>query len=167
VEASERFADGLADVHELMEASVGAWQKYKSATGREVRISDSRLVVGEGVLMAAAYAADPDLELASLALWMMERMHEGTGLRAALLRDIAGNPFRKVEIDATALVLSTPSVRALACTIYDECAFDLLPILADALEDAGCTNAEILRHCREPGEHLRGCWVIDLLLGKK
>jgi hypothetical protein len=46
-------------------------------------------------------------------------------------------------------------------------AFDRLPILADALEDAGCTNADILNHCRQPGEHVRGCWAVDLVLGKK
>jgi hypothetical protein len=51
-------------------------------------------------------------------------------------------------------------------SIYDERAFDRLPLLADALEDAGCGDAAILSHCREPSEHVRGCWVVDLLLGK-
>ena len=51
-------------------------------------------------------------------------------------------------------------------SIYDDRAFDRLPILADALEDAGCADAAILSHCRGPGEHVRGCWVVDLLLGK-
>jgi hypothetical protein len=51
--------------------------------------------------------------------------------------------------------------------IYNDRAFDRLPILADALEDAGCDNADILNHCRQPGEHVRGCWVVDLILGKK
>ena len=55
----------------------------------------------------------------------------------------------------------------LAQGIYEERAFDRLPILADALEDAGCDNADILSHCRGPGPHARGCWVVDLLLGKK
>lgn len=57
-------------------------------------------------------------------------------------------------------------VRRLAQAIYDESAFDRLPILADALEEAGCTNADMLNHCRQSGEHIRGCWVVDLLLGK-
>ena len=56
--------------------------------------------------------------------------------------------------------------RALAGAIYDERAFDRLPVLGDALEDAGCADAAILAHCRGPGEHVRGCWVVDLLLGK-
>ena len=54
----------------------------------------------------------------------------------------------------------------LAETIYDEEAFDRLPILADALEDAGCTDPAILDHCRKPGVHTRGCWVVDCILGK-
>ncbi len=45
-------------------------------------------------------------------------------------------------------------------------AFDRMPILADALQDAGCDNLNILNHCRQPGEHVRGCWVVDLLTGR-
>jgi hypothetical protein len=55
----------------------------------------------------------------------------------------------------------------LAQGIYEEQAWDRLPILADALEESGCTSADILNHCRQPGEHVRGCWVIDLILGKE
>jgi hypothetical protein len=54
----------------------------------------------------------------------------------------------------------------LAQAIDDERAFDRLPILADALEDAGCTDADLLNHCRGPGLHVMGCWVVDMLLGK-
>jgi hypothetical protein len=57
-------------------------------------------------------------------------------------------------------------VLLLATGIYSEKAFDRLPILADALEDAGCTDAAILSHCRGEGPHARGCWVVDLILGK-
>jgi len=61
----------------------------------------------------------------------------------------------------------TPTVQSIAACIYQDRAFDRLPILADALEEAGCTNADVLLHCRQPGEHVRGCWVVDLVLGKK
>jgi hypothetical protein len=61
----------------------------------------------------------------------------------------------------------TSTVIALAKGIEDERAFDRLPILADALQDAGCDNADILDHCRGPGPHVRGCWVVDLVLGKE
>ncbi|MBA4064130.1 MAG: hypothetical protein C0501_10535 [Isosphaera sp.] len=60
----------------------------------------------------------------------------------------------------------TSTVLALAQGIYGERAFDRLPILADALQDAGCEDADILAHCRGPGPHARGCWVVDLVLGK-
>ncbi len=58
------------------------------------------------------------------------------------------------------------TIPKVAQAIYDDRAFDRLPILADALEDAGCDNADLLTHCRSGGEHVRGCWVVDLLLGK-
>jgi hypothetical protein len=81
--------------------------------------------------------------------------------QAELLRDVFGNPFRPVVLD-TALWPST--VVQLAAAIYEERAFDRLPILADALEESGCTDAAILDHLRSPGPHVRGCWVVDLLL---
>ena len=79
------------------------------------------------------------------------------------LRDIFGNPFRDVPPIRN---LPTQSAMALARSIYEQRTFDHLPVLADALEEGGCTNADILSHCRSPGPHLRGCWALDLLLGK-
>ena len=87
-----------------------------------------------------------------------------TAIQSALLRCIFGNPFRPISL---APQWRTSTVLALACGIYDERAFDRLPILADALQDAGCENADILDHCRGPGPHARGCWVVDLVLGKQ
>lgn len=80
-----------------------------------------------------------------------------------IFHDIFGNPFRPVTINPRWL---TETVVALATGIYSERAFDRMPILADALEDAGCDHADILDHCRSNGPHVRGCWVVDLLLGK-
>ena len=85
-------------------------------------------------------------------------------VQAAFLRDIFGNPFRPVALDPGWL---TSDVCALARGIYDDRAFDRMPILADALQDAGCDNSDVLTHCRDANQvHTRGCWVIDLLLGK-
>lgn len=84
--------------------------------------------------------------------------------QARLVRDIFGNPFRPVAIDPS---WQTSTVVALAEGIYADRAFDRLPILADALEDAGCDEPSILDHCRGPGPHVRGCWVVDLILGKE
>ena len=82
-----------------------------------------------------------------------------------LLRDMFGNPFRPVSIDPAWLA---PNVKFIAQTIYDERRFTDMPsLLADALLEAGCTSEAILNHCRQPGEHFRGCWVVDLLLRKE
>ncbi len=80
-----------------------------------------------------------------------------------LIRDIFGNPFRPVVANPAWL---TPTVVSIASAIYAERAFDRLPILADALEEAGCADADLLLHGRQPGEHVRGCWAVDLVLGK-
>jgi hypothetical protein len=81
---------------------------------------------------------------------------------ADLLRDLLGNPFRPV---AFLPEWRTDTTLALARTGYAGCDFSVMPILADALQDAGCENAAILDHCRGPGPHYRGCWVVDLVLG--
>jgi hypothetical protein len=84
-----------------------------------------------------------------------------------LLRDILGNPLRPpLTVDPLWLGWNGGTVVELTQGIYDDRAFDCLPILADALEEAGCHDAGILGHCRQPGPHVRGCWVIDALLGK-
>jgi hypothetical protein len=80
-----------------------------------------------------------------------------------IARDIFGNPFRPVKIDNRWL---TSTVIDLASAIYAERAFDRMGVLCDALMDAGCNSDEIIAHCRASGPHVRGCWVIDLLLGK-
>jgi hypothetical protein len=90
--------------------------------------------------------------------WQAERKEQ-----AAHIRDLFGNLFHPVTLDPSWL---TPKVIALAQQIYDERAFDRLPILVNALEEAGCHNADILSHCRQQGEHVRGCWVVDLVLRK-
>jgi hypothetical protein len=81
-----------------------------------------------------------------------------------LLRDIVGNPFRSVAFDPS---WRTANVLTLAQTAYDARAFETLPILADALADAGCDDGDILGHLRGPGPHVRGCWALDLVLGKE
>jgi hypothetical protein len=87
--------------------------------------------------------------------------------QAKLFRDIMGNPYRPATISPKWLKWNDAIVPKLAHAIYDVRRFSDLPVLADALEEAGCTDADILNHCRQPGEHARGCWVVDLLLVKK
>ena len=76
-----------------------------------------------------------------------------------------GNLFRPIEVDPSWLTWNDGTVGRVAQSIYDDRAWDQLPVLGDALEDAGCTKEDVLAHCRGPGPHTRGCWVVDLLLG--
>jgi hypothetical protein len=113
-------------------------------------------------------AAEDPFTVAQHASKVWTDSHDGSnpdpGFVCRVFREIAGNPFRPVTIDSRWL---SPTVKNLAETIYDQRAFDRMPILGDALEDAGCSNADILDHCRSGQEHVRGCWVVDLVLGKE
>jgi hypothetical protein len=81
-----------------------------------------------------------------------------------LLRDVFGNPFRPVAFDPA---WRTDTAVALARGMYGSRDFSAMPILADALQDAGCENDDLLAHCRDAKQvHVRGCWVVDLVLGK-
>jgi hypothetical protein len=84
--------------------------------------------------------------------------------QATLLRDIFGNPFRPVAFSPQ---WRTDTAVALARQLYESRDFGAMPILADALQDAGCDSADVLGHCRGEGPHVRGCWVVDLVLGKE
>ncbi|MCE9568115.1 MAG: hypothetical protein K8U57_39435 [Planctomycetes bacterium] len=81
------------------------------------------------------------------------------------MRDIFGNPFHKsLKIDKR---WASDTVLSLAKHIYESRDFSAMPILADALQDAGCDNEDILNHCRDEKQiHVRGCWIVDLILGK-
>ena len=83
-----------------------------------------------------------------------------------LLRDVLGNPDRPAGLDPAWLTWGGGLVAMLARRTYDERDFAALPVLGDALEDAGCADPELLGHLRGPGPHVRGCWALDLLLGK-
>jgi hypothetical protein len=88
--------------------------------------------------------------------------------QAILLRDIFGNPFQPVpHVSPAILHWNNGIIPKLAEAIYQGGAFNRLPNLADALEKAGGVADKVLAHCRHPGPHVRGCWVIDLLLGKE
>jgi hypothetical protein len=99
---------------------------------------------------------------------------EESRAQCGLLRDVVGNPFRPAAVNPAWLSWNGGAVRRLAQAAYVERnlpAGELDParlaVLADALEEAGCADPEILAHLRGPGPHVRGCWVIDLLLGKQ
>jgi hypothetical protein len=84
-----------------------------------------------------------------------------------MLREIFGNPFQWKIADPAWYSANDGAVRRLATAIYGGGAFEHLPVLADALEDAGCGDGELLGHLRSPGPHARGCWALDLVLGRE
>ncbi len=140
IELAERLADRQASHVELQAA------RFSGASGlaRKTLLRSPRMAAHD---VAIPLGANPAHTL------QVDRM----------IRDIVGNPFRPVAVDPAWL---TDTAVGLARGIYDDRAFDRLPILADALQDAGCEDADILEHCRGDGPHVRGCWVVDLVLGK-
>jgi hypothetical protein len=170
VEISEQFADGMASKRELLDA-----HRVAVAAFREV----CHEVSGPGFLRrmaadAAATVSNPMVSKAGLAFLCSVQLTQEFALLnptrwrgvCLQLRDIFGNPFRPSRLDRAWLAWNERTVQQMAQAIYDERAYDRLPLLADALEDAGCTDAAILDHCRGPGQHVRGCWVVDLLRGQ-
>jgi hypothetical protein len=159
VEASERFADGLITLEKLQFVRGDA----RWAANVASRKSDD----SEGVKWIVAHLTEPDVYRVLFAVWPASylggREIQYT-LQCTLLRDVFGNPFRPITPNPHWL---TPNVVSLAQAIYDDRAFDRMPELADALHEAGCRNDEILSHCRGPGPHVRGCWGVDIIIGKK
>lgn len=185
VEIAEQFADGSVRKQE-MEPVSNAALVFSRAAGDYASCYDEGWGRFDSDLMAsgvAAYAAycvsmstvDPD-EVAretgrAIAYLRSQKFGEidqdghpdERCAHCELLRDIFGNPFRPAT---TKRPWRTSTVLGLAEGIYEDRAFDRMSVLADAMEEVGCDNADILSHCRGDGPHVRGCWVIDLILGK-
>lgn len=149
-------------------------EDFADDPARRVRLTDVRHVAGSPRYSAdaAAYNASHPSGLvaacetpheASRAQGTLEQQHEERICQATLARCIFGDPFHPITLEPSLL---TDTVVNLARTIYDERAFDRLPVLADALEEARVTEPDLLNHCRQPSVHARGCWVVDLVLGK-
>jgi hypothetical protein len=161
VEVAERYADGLASREELVEAGAAARKAIPWGT------PDFQASI---LARDAAYVSPEDVAYRAC-MWNAHHLGLTQRSRCELLREIVGNPFRPIMLDP---VWRTSTVAALAQAAYDERALpagtlapDRLAVLADALEEAGCTTADLLDHLRGPGPHVRGCWVIDLLMGRQ
>jgi hypothetical protein len=183
VEIAERFADLLVTQEELVTAGKSARWVARNTEGY-----DEGSTVGDQIKTAASEAArgaalGPASHAASQAAWCTAQAigglasEPGRAVKGAneklvhLLLDIAGNPFRPFVVDPSWL---TPTVQAIAHTAYEHRDLpsgtlknDRLAVLADALEDACCTDQAILDHLRSAGPHVRGCAVLDAILGKQ
>lgn len=177
VEVAERFADGLATPQALEHAR---WDADNNSVYEDMQHQQAQ---ADRCLPRSSEAEDQEflryIEYRSDRLCAAMRAHATTfpeptmselvgdfQTSVLLLRDLLGNPFQHSSLDPAWLAWDGGVIPKLAQGIYDERRFEDLPVLADALEEAGCTDPDILNHCRSPETHVRGCWVVDLILGK-
>ncbi len=194
--AAERYADGSATAEELTEAADVANGNMQGADNRIQRRADEAAYQSAVILADELFLLNLTWASAALAL-EGHALETSSGLSAEdteemlsswaeawggsgepmgwtdpdpaaemvnLLRDIFGNPFRPIAFSSS---WRTSTILTLAAQMYESRHFSAMPILADALQDAGCDSTDILDHCRGEGPHVRGCWVVDLVLGKE
>ncbi len=150
--ASERYADKRAALRELQAAADAAAGVTGNAAG------DAAFYSARGDAWSAAWSVSAALAESVL----------NPEVQAALLRCVTGNPFRRLPPpDPAWLSWNSSTVVRMAEQIYEDRRWEDMPVLGDALEDAGCQDAEVLGHCRSGGEHTRGCFLVDWVLGKE
>jgi hypothetical protein len=195
VEVAERFADGLATAEELAAARVLAEEAVADASAEFLRTYSRSAEGAVEATTAACDAARPSaLEAATgtaasaaQAIPFPEPWKARRREQVLLLRELFGNPFRPARLDPFLRMWNGGQIPRLAAAIYEERAFERMPVLGDALEEAGCTDSDLLAHCRVPllrapfdvagtpgedwlasagmsGGHVRGCWAVDLVL---
>jgi hypothetical protein len=180
VQTAECYAEGLATREELDRAREAALEVVEGINLRAT-VSDA----GWSASRAAVYVCDPRpvtaarisnmLTIISAAPWGEDQASvEARGepedkaiaklLACDLVREIFGNPFRPVAIEPAWLRWNGGTVPVMAHILAAERRYREMPILADALEEAGCTEESLLAHCRQAADHVPGCWVLDALL---
>ena len=179
VEVAERYADALISKNELEKARVAALSAWKQAKMGGVGLV-AWYAAREGMEASARAAAEATVRFATarpsnfsppgiarkIEDWRARKIEDWRAGLADRLREIIGNPFRPVTLNPSWLTWHDGLLVSMAQRMYDSRDFSDTPVLADALEEAGCQDQDVLRHCRSGSEHVRGCWVIDLLLGK-
>jgi hypothetical protein len=151
IELAERLADGLETNQARAQAEGELWIGPVTPW--------SRPPICIYALKGNAVKAASDA-----AFWASHNSAAERAIICSLIRDIFGNPFQPVAFSPA---WRTDTEVSLARQMYESRDFSAMPILADALQDAGCDNDDILSHCRSDGPHVRGCWVVDLVLGKE
>ena len=177
VETVEQFADGTATLEDLSAAEKAA------AAAEEATTAEGHRDAANAVFAIAC--PDVGWDIAETIVGCVANAIRAAGGRGAaaeeeaaqvaLLRDIVGNPFRRPPVvDPDVLAWQNGLIVNMAQAIYDDRTLPAgildaarLGVLADALEDAGCTDEAILKHLRGSGEHARGCWILDLLLNRE
>jgi hypothetical protein len=172
IDAAEKAADGLIPNEELWAARRRAYQLFDTVPQPNEAAQDAANVAqrfiyeqNETAEMVVGAAGSRSARLASVRGQNVEvaRREAQDAMRALLrqlINEVHGNPFRPVAFWPA---WRTDTVTSLAREMYDSRDFTAMPVLADALEEAGCTNAALLDHCRHGGPHVRGCWAVDLV----
>ena len=180
IRISEQYADGLVDQAALEAAFVPVRKLPKpipSDADFALSVFGPTDMAWEARLIKVFLTLGPELDVQAVARkaaeiithcegadYLSGRGRNERSQQAHLLRDIFGNPFRPVPLDPSCL---NDKTRSVAKTIYEKGQFANLPLLARALkQDAGCANRDLRDHCQWPIQHVRGCWVVDLVLGK-
>lgn len=182
VEIAERFADGQASKEDRRAGLWAAHEVFMEAKGQERFNSKAPYAPVAMVAFAASSASGMDTEAeaarcAAASLAYRAGAYNSDSWRAAfqaeravqcdLLREVFGKPFHPVNVDPLWLSWKDGELPKLAQAIYKEGRWSGLPLLADALLAVGCQDEDMLAHCRHQGDHVRGCWVVDALLGKE
>jgi hypothetical protein len=168
IQVNELFADGQVGPKEMESACLAC---RGISTNLEMRVIESMMAWRPSFTPLNEVALERAGKAGDISPNTLARFAAG---HADLFREVIGNPFRPVSINQSWLDWNDSAVVRLAQAAYDERELSSghldthrLAILADALEEAGCSDAEVLTHLRDPGPHVRGCWVLDLLLGKQ
>lgn len=173
VEAVERFADDPNAHADAIQAEREARKAFHDIAGGER--GPAHLKAAQAAANCYRRAANATRDVVSLVAEALDPVEPGKcglprrqpGPFADLARDVFGPlAYRPVVVDPTWRAWDNGSVQKLAARVYRGREFDQLPFLAELLTEAGCTDEDILDHCRSEGPHVRGCWVIDLLMGK-
>lgn len=168
VEVAERYADGVATPRDLAKAhnnalvvkDGAAWAAYWATSTKAAGPIEN--VFAAAVAAPARHAAQKTRKEGTWEAVQAETIRE----QADLVREVVGNPFRPPRLSRGVLGWEGGLAVSLAEGIYHDRAFDRMPYLGDALEEAGCDDERVLAHCRDERPHVLGCWVVDLLLGK-
>jgi hypothetical protein len=161
IEVAEKHADGLATASELDAARESAIEANLGFASHTVSL------LGDRFAWQAARVVVISLQQAQAEVSAKDWSKTLVARSRTLLHCVFGNPFSSATINPSFRAWNGGTIVRLSEAIYNDRAFDRLPMLADALEDAGCDDAALLGHCRQPGPHVRGCWVVDLLSGRQ
>jgi hypothetical protein len=169
IDAIEQYADGRLSVKAFAEiggvAGTEAERWHNYCAGKDTAALTGSECEQATFCHCLSWATRPASVGGGLGRIVGQSIHIAPGPTIlAFMHDIFGNPFRPVAFDPR---WRTEYTDGLARGIYEDRAFDRLPLLADALMDAGCADEQVLGHCQSDGPHVRGCWVVDLVLGKE